>query len=259
MATKRDGAGQAGKQSAGGGRGFLTLLVVVFIVGAAAIAYVMLKPKPVATTMVDANAPLPKAQGYVIGRDSAPVEITMYGDFECPGCGHFATVTEPDVITRLVNTGVARLRFVDSPIASHPATLEAHSAAACASEQGKFWEMHDRIYLNQNEWSTLANGRDMNAPKVMKRYAKELGLDTKAFDACYDSRKSLPQIRANAGEGVALGVKGTPSFRIGSRLVWAVLTYDQLKAYVDSALMDARKAAPPAKKGAADTSKKKQQ
>ncbi|HYV99066.1 MAG TPA: thioredoxin domain-containing protein, partial [Gemmatimonadaceae bacterium] len=198
-----------------------------------------------APAVVEANAPLPKPQGIVAGSDSAPVEIIEFGDFECPVCGQFATITEPDVMTRLVKTGRARFRYLDFPLypRPHPAALVAHNAALCAADQNKFWEMHDRIYATQFEWSTFANGRDMGAPRLMKRYAKELGLDTKAFDACFDASKFEPQIKANQAEGFRVGMqnRGTPTFFIGKRVMSGALPYDVIKAMVDSATADAKK------------------
>ena len=207
-----------------GDRSFITLLAVVGVIGLAIIGYVVLKPKP-AARLVDANLPLPEAKGYVVGSDSAPVEILEFGDFECPSCGQFATITEPDILNRLVASGAARFRYLDFPLQQHTGTMFAHNAAACANAQGKFWEMQSRIYANQFEWSELARGRDMNPPKIFKRYAKELGLDTQAFNNCFESRQFEPQIKANQQEGVrridriAAGGEHFRAGRRGERMV----------------------------------------
>jgi protein-disulfide isomerase len=241
-----------GKQ---GDRSFITLVAVIGVIGLAIIAYVVLKPKP-AAVIVDANLPLPDAKGYVIGSDSAPVEIVEFGDFECPSCGQFATITEPDVIKRLAETGAARFRFLDFPLPQHTGTMAAHNAAACANAQGRFWEMQSRIFANQFEWSELARGKDMNPPKVFKRYAKELGLDTKAFNTCLDSRQFEPQIKANQEEGVRRNISSTPTFFVGKRMVEGAQPYDVIKALVDTATVEAKKAK-PAEKALGDTAKKK--
>jgi protein-disulfide isomerase len=99
--------------------------------------------------------------------------------------------------------------------------------------------MHDSVYAGQFEWSTFANGRDMNAPKIFKRYAKSIGVDTKAFATCLDSRQFDGQIKANQNYGISLGVSGTPTFVIGKRMT-SRLSYDVIKALVDSALADAK-------------------
>jgi protein-disulfide isomerase len=249
MSTKRPVAPPRGNRS------FVGLIVMLLVLGVAAIGYVMFKAKPSATivaappsvsaapTTPDADAkPLPAPKGWVEGSEKAPIEIVMYGDFECPGCGQFARLTEPDVETQLVKTGKVRFRFMDYPLPSiHKATLVAHNAAACAGAQNKFWEMHNRIYELQHEWSWFANNRDMNAPKVMKRYASELGLDGKAFETCLDAKQFETQIRSNYEEGNRLGVGSTPTFIIGIRMIAGAQPYDVIKKLVDSATADAKK------------------
>ena len=237
-------------------KNFLRLLAILLIAGLAIIGYVALKPKPKAFTL-DPNAPLPKAEGHVMGSDTAKVEIVEYGDFECPGCAQFATITEPQVREQIVMTGLARFRFVDFPWDFHPHTMFAHNAAAsCAGAQGKFWEMHDRLYAGQLEWTALNVSKPPNAAKVMKLYAKGLGLDTKAFNTCFDNRQFEPQIRANQAQGAAIPVGATPTFIVNNQMLMPAGTasYDRLKKLVDSLNAIARKS-PPAKAG--DSAKKK--
>jgi len=238
-------------------RSFVSLIVVLLLVGAAVIGYVVFKPKPSAVVTTDKNTPLPKANGFVMGSEAAPVEIVEFGDFECPICGQFSVVTEPDVRDRLVKTGAARFRFMDFPLQQHLATLVAHNAAACAGAQNKdkFWDMHDKIFLGQHEWSTFANGRDMNAPKVMKRYAKEIGLDESTFGTCLTNREQQRQIQANQAEGEKLGINSTPTFIVGAQRAPGALPYDVIKKMVDAATEAAKTA--PATKKLGDTAVKK--
>ena len=92
-------------------------------------------------------------RGVVLGSDSAPVEIAEYSDFQCPFCARFAVLQLPDIRERLINTGRVRWRFMNFPLDGHPNTRPAHLAAACAAEQGRFWEMHDAVYQGQGDWS----------------------------------------------------------------------------------------------------------
>jgi protein-disulfide isomerase len=232
-------------KKSGNGR-FIALVAGLLVLGVIVLLFV-LKGRPAAPVLVASNVPLPKAQGYVIGSDSAPVEILMVGDFECPGCGQFFLLTEPEVRSRLVATGKARYRFMDYlfPPSVHPSNIYAHNAAACANAQGKFWEMHDSLFTNQVSWSEFRNHRDMNPTKIFKRYAKQIGLDTKAFDGCLDTRQFEPQVRANMQYSQSLNVGSTPTLIIGKRMVPGT-SYDVVKALVDSATAEA-KLAPPAK------------
>ena len=132
---------------------FLGLLVIVALVGVAGLGYVLTRPAAKALT-VDPNIPPGTAEGYLMGKPDAPVQVIEFGDFECPGCGQFANVTEPDVRTRLIATGIVAFRFFDFPLTQiHRNTWSAHIAASCAADQNKFWEMHDRLFDGQGEWN----------------------------------------------------------------------------------------------------------
>lgn len=212
------------------------MIAILLVAGVAVIGYVLNKNRPQAI-VVDNNTPLPPAQGYVMGSDSAPVEIVEFGDFECPTCAQFYALTEPDIRTRLVETGLARFRFMDFPLAMHPNSLTAHNAAACANEQGRFWEYHDKLFTEQPRWWSAATS---NPGRMMKGYARDLGLDGGQFDQCLETRRHEPQIRANYEEGVRRGVTGTPNFFVGPYLWPGNIGFDQLRALVDSATRLAR-------------------
>jgi protein-disulfide isomerase len=187
-----------------------------------------------------------------MGSATAPVEILEFADFECPACGSFATLTEPDMRKRLVETGLARFRFMDYPLPMHPNAWDAHIAASCANEQGKFWEMHERIFAAQDQWSAYATNR----PKaVFSRLAGEIGVNGSQWEECYDSQKYKLNIEANRREGERRLVQSTPTFIIGDKLIPGALGFDQLKAYVDSAA--AKAAASPVSPIGGDTALKK--
>jgi protein-disulfide isomerase len=236
---------------------FVGVLVIVAVIGVGALGYVLTRPTAKALT-VDPNIPAGTAEGYLIGNPNAPVQVIEFGDFECPGCGSFANVTEPDVRTRLVNTGIVALRFFDFPLSQHKNSWTAHTAASCAADQGKFWEMHDRIYAGQNEW----NGETTSNPvKVFKQYATELGLDVKKWEDCLAAQPHTGRIKANAAEGTRRQITGTPTFIIGDKMLPSGSgppSYDQFKGYVDQALAAAPKPdtgkKAPAKKGGAKSS-----
>lgn len=228
--------------------GFLVVIGVVLAVGGAFIWSKMQKPKPVELT-ADA-ASLPAAQGYLRGDPNAPVTIMEFADFECPGCGQFAILQGPDIKSRLVDAGLANFRFYDFPLTSiHQNTLSAHMAAACANDQGKFWEMHDALFNGQPDWSTQATS---NPRKVIDGYATAVGLDVAAYTQCMDSNKHMAQIQANAAEGQKRGVGSTPTIIVGNKMYPGGLSFDALKKLVDSL----RTAAPAASAAPATDSAK---
>ena len=168
-------------------------------------------------------------EGYSLGSDSARVVITEYADYQCPACQQFATVEWPYVRERLVQTGRVRWVFRDFPLSQHQwSRLAAHSAA-CANEQGKFWEYADAIFAAQPEWST---SRD--AGKIFRQQIEKVGLNAGTWDQCMTSLKFAGRIQGSADEGVRAGVGSTPSFVIGGRIYAGVLPYDKIKALVDS-------------------------
>lgn len=209
---------------------FLPIVLVVLAVGGAAIYYkVQNKPKPIELAP---GTPLPTAEGYLRGDPNAPITIIEFADFECPGCGQFATLQGPDIKTRIVDAGLANFRFYDFPLTSiHQNTLAAHLAASCADDQGKFWEMHDKLFNGQMDWNSQAT---TNPRKVFATYAGELGLDMTVYNSCFDTQKNLPKVQANAAAGTERGVSSTPTLVVNNKLYAGGLTYDQLKKLVDS-------------------------
>lgn len=247
MAKKQ--AKQGKQVRKGNNKQFAGLIVGVALIGVAALGYVLTHRGPT-VIIVDPKIPAGAPQGHLMGKADAPVQVIEFGDFECPACGNFATITEPDIRTRLINTGVVAFRFYDFPLSQHKNSFTAHLAAACADDQGKFWEMHDRLYQGQDEWSDLV----ANVPdplSIFRRYAKELGLDVKTWEQCVVSQKYTAQIKGNQAEGVRRNVEQTPTIIIGDKQVNGV-TYDEFKKLVDDVLAakaDSAKGAAGGKKG----------
>jgi len=135
----------------------------------------------------------------------------------------------PTIEDRLIKSGRLRWRYRDFPLQQHPyARLAAHSAA-CADEQGKYWEQHDRIYDSQAEWSAA---RD--ATPLLRNYARAVGLDLGRYDTCMKAGKYAGRIQASLNEGVQLGVSSTPTLLVGNRLYRGRLDSDAIIRMVDS-------------------------
>jgi protein-disulfide isomerase len=211
---------------------FYALLGLIALLGIGALAYAATRRDSgaaVASREVD-PALAAEAKGHTLGRADAPVKIIEFSDFECPYCAQFATVTGPDVKKRLVETGQASFTYYDYPLPMHANTWSASHAGMCAEEQGKFWEMHDRIFGGQNEWNTQATS---NPKSIFAGYARELGLNASQWEQCYDSEKYLRQIQANKAAGDQRQIQGTPTFFVNDRKFEGI-DYDRLKALVDS-------------------------
>jgi protein-disulfide isomerase len=168
--------------------------------------------------------------GYVLGSDSAAVEIIEYADFGCGACAQFAVLAGADIKSRLVEAGRVRIRFRDFAIPSHPSSPDAHLAAACAGEQGQFFAMHDQLFFGQRDWT-----RQRRPDRQFRDYAEAIRLDMSRYDDCVRDRRHMGRIDAAKQEGLAVGVSSTPSFVIGGLLVVGALPYDSVVALVERA------------------------
>ena len=213
---------------------FYIALGVLAVAGVGTLGYVATRGADRQVVQLDANLPAVQSEGYVIGSPDAPVEVLEFADFECPACAQFATLHEPDVRSRLVETGQIRLRFLDLPLVEigHRNSPTASLAAACANEQGKFWEMHDAIFATQDRWETR---RTSTPRRVLDPLARQVGLDVARYEQCMDSQKYLPNIQAHRRAAQTYRIQSTPSFVINGRVYTGSLPYDEFKRYVDQA------------------------
>jgi len=163
----------------------------------------------------------------VKGDKNAPVEIIEFSDFQCPFCGRFYEQTLPDIEKNYIKTGKVKLVYRDFPLSSiHPYAQKAAEAAECADDQGKFWEMHDKIFENQRAIGITD----------LKGYAKDLGLDTGKFNDCLDSGKFAAEVQKDTSDGRAAGVTGTPAFFINGKKIVGAQPYENFKAIIDAEL-----------------------
>ena len=220
----------------GPGRGFWLGLGLLALLGIAGLSWMASRPKT-QVTRIDPSLPPMKAEGYLLGSPTAPVEVIEFADFECPACGQYATITEPDVRTRLVNTGQIRVRYIDYPLPMHKNTWDASLAAACANDQGKFWEMHDALFANQDRWNTEATSRPRGP---IGDLARSVGLDMTKYGACMDADTHRAKIQSHLAEAEKREIRSTPTFVFNGTVVANALPYDTFKKYVD----DAAKSAP---------------
>jgi formate-nitrite transporter family protein len=136
---------------------------------------------------------------HVTGPPNARVTLVEYGDFECPHCGALHPIVGA---ARKAFGGNLRFVFRHFPLrSSHPHALAAAKAAEAAAEQGRFWEMYDRLYQRQSE---------LTDPDL-ERHARELGLDVERFRRSLGERAHEERIRQDLASASASGARGTPS------------------------------------------------
>jgi protein-disulfide isomerase len=221
---------------------FIVGLLVVLAAGVGVVVYKMRSSDPPSITLAP-NTPMPKAEGYLEGKADAPITLIEFADFECPGCGQFATVTEPLLRKHYIDSGTVNLRYFDFPLPMHANTMSASLAAACAADQGKFWEMHDLLFENQENWNTQAT---TNPKKVFDGLVTKIGVDAAAFNKCFSAQTDLARIEANRSAGIARNVPGTPTMIIGDQLFFPAPDFPKLKIIIDSLLKVKSSAPAPA-------------
>ncbi len=214
-----------------GMKGFYAALAGVAVVGIGVLGWMLSRPR---TVSIPANVVIQPAdtagfRGYLLGSDSAKVEITEYADYQCPFCQTFDELQFPTIKQRLIDAGRLRWRYRDFPLQQHPFSRLAAHSAACADEQGKYWEQHRRIYEGQQDWAESSD-----AAPAFRRYAELNGLDLARYDACMKSAKYAGRIQASYDEGVRAGVNSTPTLLIGGRLYQGRLDSDAIARLVDS-------------------------
>lgn len=188
-------------------------------------------PTPTPTPSADTRIKASVDDDAVMGSASAKVTIIEFSDYQCPYCGRFYSQTLPQIEDNYIKTGKVKLVFRDFPLSFHENAQKAAEAAECSGEQGKYYEMHNKLYANQGAL----------AVDNLKQYAKDLGLDTAKFNDCLDTGKMAAETAKDFKDGQAYGISGTPSFLIGNdkngytKLVGAQ-PYDSFKTVLDAEL-----------------------
>jgi protein-disulfide isomerase len=223
---------------------FYAALIAIALIGAGTIVYLkqnqhsaaaVSNPTLDALRQNYANAGPPKP--YVIGDSNAKVIIEEFADYECPSCGRYATITEPDVRKRLVESGRALYKYYDFPLPMHKNSRAASLSAACADEQGKFWEMHDALFAGQDQWGLGMDESEVtdNPKPIFMKFAQTIGINTAQWEQCFDSKKYASRIDGNAAEALRRNVEQTPTFYVNGAKTSGALSYDELQKLVETA------------------------
>jgi protein-disulfide isomerase len=158
------------------------------------------------------------------GPATAPVTIVEFSDFQCPYCSRVNPALK-QVEDKYGDK--VRVVFRNFPLLQiHPQAAKAAEAASCAADQGKFWEMHDKLFANQQKL----------AVDDLKGFATELGLKTEAFNQCLDSGQKEADWKKDMDEGASYGLTGTPAFFINGRLISGAQPLEAFTQIIDEEL-----------------------
>jgi protein-disulfide isomerase len=165
---------------------------------------------------------------YLPASNSATVTLVEFGDYECPACGVYNSYVK-QILADF--SGKINYVFRNFPLTQHKNALVSSSAVEAADYQGKYWQMHDKIYETQDDWANLDNPTN-----VFVAYAKDLGLNIDKFTADMTSSNVKDKIQADFADGTAIGITETPTFYLNGQKVILSGSYDQLKNLVENVL-----------------------
>ena len=168
------------------------------------------------------------------GQSSAPVTLVEISDYHCPFCRRHVQQTQPRLYEDYVKTGKVRHVFIHYPIAQlHPDAYRSHEAASCAADQGKFWDLHTRLF-----------DAPVKTDDQLTGLAQSAGLDMSAFRACLDSGKHAQEIKGSVERIQKMNISGTPMFLVGrtpsgtqpmtvAKVIEGAQPYDTFKVVID--------------------------
>lgn len=161
----------------------------------------------------------------VYGNKTSEVVLIEYGDFQCPGCA--GAFPQLKTIKETYKEQIAFI-FRNFPLtAIHPNALAASTAAEAAGLQGKFWQMHDKLYENQNAWSTIDASKRTD---MFAGYAQDIGLDVNQFKTDLSDPKVTAKVSRDRAFGNKLGVDSTPTVYLGATKLTDEETSDLVQA-----------------------------
>ncbi len=167
----------------------------------------LLRRQPASPTAAPREIVLSLADAPFKGSANAPVTLVEFTDYECSFCARHVKETFPQLARDYIETGKVKYVFRNFPLESiHKQSFKAHEASTCAADQGKFWEMHDRLFASQPALT----------PDQLIGYAQTLGLNAGQFQACFSADRHAAEIRKDISEGEKAGVTGTPTFFLGA-------------------------------------------
>lgn len=181
--------------------------------------------------------PIDMAKGATVGSPDAPIKLTQYEDFQCPICLLYTANEEPTIVKEYVASGKVQLAFKHLPILGLESTRAA-SASYCATQQEKFWQMHDALFLieakaGQDQVEKKNVGRFSD--EKLKQVASEIGVDRTKFDSCFDSPDTTRAVSDQQREATGLGINGTPGFTLNGQPTQGRLSIEEWRKTLDEA------------------------
>jgi len=170
---------------------------------------------------------------FELGKKNAPITMIEFTDYQCPYCGRHYTETYGKLVEQYVKTGKMRIVFHDLPLPFHPNAKPGAIAARCAGQQGKYEQMHDKLFDSQQDWSNLSND---DARAKFSVYAKDLGLNAAKFESCEKDASVAKAIDDDSALAAAVGATGTPTFFVNKQKIVGAMPLSEFNRIIDAQL-----------------------
>ncbi|WP_287369809.1 DsbA family protein [Oceanithermus sp.] len=206
---------------------FLMVLGIAVLLGGG-LWYLSSAPK-----QASADADPAAGAHFVYGSPDAPVTVVEFSNYLCPHCKDHSEKSLPRIFADYVETGKVRYIFRDFPFAGQDNVILAGEAAACAADQGRYYDYHQLLFRATGQWGRVPTS---DLPAYFSDYARQLGLDTARFDACLSSHEKRPLVLADQELTRKLGLGGTPSFFVNGKFIEGFRPYEEWKKILDEAL-----------------------
>lgn len=173
-------------------------------------------------------------RGRIRGAENAPIWLVEISDFQCPFCKRWHDESFAAIDKEYVQTGKVRLAYLNFPLSMHPNARSASEAAMCASVQGKFWPLHEALFVNQEKWAPLSN-----PIPAFDSLAVAAGVNAPQWRSCMTTHATAPLIDADRDRSSAAGVQSTPTFFVGDRRLEGAYPVDSFRVAIKAAIAKA--------------------
>lgn len=210
---------------------FLTLIIQIVLLIALTQRITHLEGSFFSTPAPEIVDRIPDEQGHILGSQNAPVTVVEFADFQCPYCAGAELI-----VKQIISQYPGKIKFVyrHFPLTTiHPYAMPSAVASECANEQGKFWEMHDKIFERQQELEGDSLSKDF-----FLTIADELGMNSYGFGDCMGGQAVNSYITQDISDGLKYGVNGTPTFFVNREKILGV---SSLESAIVEAIEEASK------------------
>lgn len=204
-------------------KAFLVMVIITILLVTGGI-YIFSRPPKESTPTVISSEILAPSTAQKTASGSAEITLVEFGDFQCPACGTYHTL-----VKRLLEENPEKVNFVfrNFPLTQHQNAPLASYAAESAGLQNKYWEMHNLLYENQNQWSNSGDPTE-----IFIEYAKKLSLNVDTFKKDLISNEIKEKIEKDKVDGNLAKITATPTFFVNGKKVEILGTYEEFKKAV---------------------------